>query len=446
MLKQRQRAAYTSLAALVMGALILQAVSLILPGHLHNVFLGSNLTRIVVLTLFLALMATTGLLIHRSVRHWRDPSMPMIKRMHLDLDAAAAMLLVLACAYWTPLIWRTGDAGIEQIARVTARAGAMVSPTLAIHASIAPQLTGSLAERAGEPRFSLVAADVRESWLADSNRWRGAYTPKATGFLQRDLAFMKGLVRALHEAGVPLLAGSDVEEQASPFMLPGESLHDELALLRASGLSPYEVLRAATVNGARFVAGGTGKPEEEIGFGIVRAGKRADLILVDGNPLEDLAVLRRPAGVMARGRWYEREDLDRMLSRLIALNRREARFLAAIEEDGFAAAVRQLRKAGEEDPGGATTDIPFYRERTLNRLGYEQLARGELAEALLIFHLNARTFPASANVHDSLAEACLAAGDRWKALDLYRLSLEMNPGNRNAAGMIRRIVRPEADE
>ena len=90
--------------------------------------------------------------------------------------------------------------------------------------------------------------------------------------------------------------------------------------------------------------------------------------------------------------------------------------------------------------------MPFYRERTLNLLGYERLSRGELAEALLIFHLNAETFPGSANVHDSLAEAHLTAGDTWKALELYRLSLEMNPGNRNAAGMIQRIVRPERDE
>jgi len=444
--RDERREAYASLAALVLGALILQAVSLVLPGHLHNVLLGSSLTRILLVILFMALMATTGVLFHRSVRHWRDPSLTMATRMHLDADAAAAVLLVVACAYWVPLMWRTGDDGVEQIARATRRAGAMVSPTLAIHASIAPQLDGSLEERLEDPRFVHVAAEVRESWLAENNRWRNAYTPAATGFLQRDLVFMQRLVKALHDAGVPLLAGSDVEEQASPFMLPGSSLHDELALLEASDLTPYEVLRAATVNGARFVAGGTGVPEEEIDFGTIQAGKRADLILVEGDPLEDLSVLRRPAGVMSRGRWYGAENLDSMLRRLEELNRREERFLASVEEDGFATAVWQLRDGDEEDPGGARPDIPFYRERTLNRLGYEHLSRGELAEALLIFHLNAETFPGSANVHDSLAEAYLTAGDTWKALELYRLSLEMNPGNRNAARMIQRIVRPESDE
>jgi hypothetical protein len=440
-----RREAHIALAALVLGALIFQAISLVLPGHLHDVLLGSDLARLVLVVLFLTLVVITGRLIHRSVRHWRDPSLAMAIRMHLDLDAAAAVLLVAACAYWVPLIWRTGDSGVNQIARATGRAGVMVSPTLAIHASIAPQLAGNLEERVENPRFAHVAADVRRSWLEEDNRWRRAYTPAAAGSLQRDLAFMQRLVQALHRAGVPLLAGSDVEEQASPFMVPGDSLHDELALLEASGLSAHEVLRAATVNGARFVAGGTDVPEREIDFGTVEAGKLADLILVDGNPLEDLSVLRRPAGVMSRGRWYSRDGLDGLLRRLEALNRREERFLAAVESDGFAAAIHEFRANDLETDGGGERDLPFFRERTLNRLGYEHLSRGELAGALLIFHVNADSFPGSANVHDSLAEAYLMAGDRWKALELYRLSLEMNPGNRNAVRMIRRIVRPEGN-
>ena len=68
-------------------------------------------------------------------------------------------------------------------------------------------------------------------------------------------------------------------------------------------------MRAATVVPARFL----GKEKE---FGTITPGKRADLLLIDGNPLDDVTRLRRPIGVMARGRWFTRDDLQRMLTAL----------------------------------------------------------------------------------------------------------------------------------
>src|SRR5262249_6895262 len=105
----------------------------------------------------------------------------------------------------------------------------------------------------------------------------------------------------LHRNGVPIMAGTDA--MGLPLVPPGSSLHRELQLLSASGLSPYEVIRSATVVPASFL----GRTKE---FGKIAVGQRADLLLVAGNPLEDLAVLKRPVGVMARGRWLPREKLD----------------------------------------------------------------------------------------------------------------------------------------
>ena len=90
---------------------------------------------------------------------------------------------------------------------------------------------------------------------------------------------------------------------------PGSSLHRELQLLSASGFSPYEVLRSATVVPAAFL----GKAKE---FGTIAVGQRADLLLVAGDPLQDLAVLKRPIGVMVRGRWLTRERLNELLKPL----------------------------------------------------------------------------------------------------------------------------------
>jgi imidazolonepropionase-like amidohydrolase len=94
-----------------------------------------------------------------------------------------------------------------------------------------------------------------------------------------------------------------------PLIVPGASLHRELQLLTESGLTPYEAIRTATINVAVFL----GKGEE---FGTVAEGKRADLLLVDANPLQDLARLKAPVGVMVRGKWLTREELHQRLTAL----------------------------------------------------------------------------------------------------------------------------------
>ncbi len=104
------------------------------------------------------------------------------------------------------------------------------------------------------------------------------------------------LVGALHAAGARLLAGTDSGIDATE---PGTSLHDELDELVASGLSPLDALRAATTRPAEFL----GRVGE---VGTALPGARADLVLVDGDPRQDVSVLRHPRGVLLRGAWLER--------------------------------------------------------------------------------------------------------------------------------------------
>lgn len=104
-------------------------------------------------------------------------------------------------------------------------------------------------------------------------------------------------VRRLHAAGVPMFAGSDPQTG----VFPGAGLHRELSLLAAAGLTPVEVIRAATLLPARFL---TRSQEPE--FGEIAVGRRADLLLVEGDPLLDLVALDRIREVIARGRRLER--------------------------------------------------------------------------------------------------------------------------------------------
>ena len=107
-------------------------------------------------------------------------------------------------------------------------------------------------------------------------------------------------VRRLHRAGVTILAGSDMQSG----VFPGAGLHRELAYLHESGLSNVEVIRAATLDAARFL-----EARDDPSFGLVAVGKRADLLLVDGDPREDLNHLGRIRAVVVRGVPVERSPL-----------------------------------------------------------------------------------------------------------------------------------------
>ena len=104
-----------------------------------------------------------------------------------------------------------------------------------------------------------------------------------------------------------MLAGTDTP---LPGIYPGRSLHDELDYLVAAGFSTYEALATATALPGRFIAQSVPGATR---FGTIEVGARADLALVDRNPLDDLSTLRSPRGVMAAGRWFERAELDRMV-------------------------------------------------------------------------------------------------------------------------------------
>jgi imidazolonepropionase-like amidohydrolase len=140
-----------------------------------------------------------------------------------------------------------------------------------------------------------VARRTRAAGVAVSTRLFGAASP--------DRPLMRRLVRALAAEGATLLLASGATLRST--MVPGASAHLELRELVATGLTPFEALRTATANPALLL----GVPGE---FGIVVPGARADLLLLDANPLDDVGNTERLAGVMVRGRWLPASELQRM--------------------------------------------------------------------------------------------------------------------------------------
>jgi imidazolonepropionase-like amidohydrolase len=95
------------------------------------------------------------------------------------------------------------------------------------------------------------------------------------------------------------------------FNVPGFSMHHEIALMQEAGLTPWQVLESGTRNVAEYAGTDLGLDGK---FGTVAPGNRADLILLDANPLADARNVSKRAGVMVRGRWLPAADLDRMLA------------------------------------------------------------------------------------------------------------------------------------
>jgi imidazolonepropionase-like amidohydrolase len=107
----------------------------------------------------------------------------------------------------------------------------------------------------------------------------------------------------MFRAGVPLLAGTDA---MNPFCFPGFSLHDELALLVESGLTPLAALQSATLRPAEFL----GRSED---LGLIASGKRADLVLLSADPLADIHNTTQIQAVWIRGKYFDRPSLDALL-------------------------------------------------------------------------------------------------------------------------------------
>jgi manganese oxidase len=147
----------------------------------------------------------------------------------------------------------------------------------------------------------LVPHSVRQDW---EERAAGETFRAFQSILRPIIPLELENARLLHEAGVTLLAATDV---GVPLQVPGISLHRELVRLTEAGLTPLEALRAATLNPARVL----GLADS---LGTIEAGKLADLVLLDANPLVDIRNTQRIRAVMADGRLYRRADLDRLLA------------------------------------------------------------------------------------------------------------------------------------
>jgi imidazolonepropionase-like amidohydrolase len=204
-----------------------------------------------------------------------------------------------------------GDAGpvdeakLADVARRTKAAGAWIVPTMALWETLIGY--ADLDSLAAMPELKYAPPQQVEQWkTAHRNRLNQPnFDRKKAELIAKN---RMRILKALHDGGVRMLLGTDAPQQ---FSVPGFSIHREMAHMVRCGFTPYQIIQSGTKNVGDYY-------KDKDNFGAIEAGKRADLILVEANPLKDVASVARRAGVMARGRWLPESEIRRKLDEIAA--------------------------------------------------------------------------------------------------------------------------------
>lgn len=211
-------------------------------------------------------------------------------------------------------MWRSVDpAKLRDYARKTRAAGIYNVPTMFLWENFtildtAEAIAATLPELKYAPRTWV------NGWM--SQKRQRTRLDRQLGITHADAALhislRRQMLKALADEGAPLLMGTDSPQM---FNVPGFALHRELQVAAKAGLTPFQILQSGSANVARYA--------REVlkldgGFGTVAPGMRADLVLLDANPLRDVANLTQRAGVMVRGHWVSGDEINRGLAELEA--------------------------------------------------------------------------------------------------------------------------------
>jgi imidazolonepropionase-like amidohydrolase len=189
------------------------------------------------------------------------------------------------------------QAKLPALVRATKEAGVWNVPTQVLMENLIS--AGSAAELSRRPEMRYVPAAAVAQWTEAKNTMLQE-TGSSEASARRMIEVRRKLIKALHAGGAGLLLGSDAPQV---WNVPGFSTHRELESLVAAGLTPWQALETGTRNVAAYF----GTLTET---GTLETGKRADLVLLDADPLADIRNTTRRAGVMVRGRWMPQAEIQ----------------------------------------------------------------------------------------------------------------------------------------
>jgi imidazolonepropionase-like amidohydrolase len=188
---------------------------------------------------------------------------------------------------------------LAEIVKKTKDAGAWIVPTEALWEVLLGAI--DLKTLRAYPELKYVPQSTVDAWTRFYNERAQNLVPEAA---KQIVANRLVILKALSDAGVKILMGTDAPQQ---FSIPGFSLHRELQRMRDAGMTPYQILVSGTRNVGEYFKDASGT---------IEPGKRADLVLLSANPLTDIANVEKIEGVIVRGRWLPRIELDARLAKI----------------------------------------------------------------------------------------------------------------------------------
>jgi tetratricopeptide (TPR) repeat protein len=297
-----------------------------------------------------------------------------------------------------------------------------------------------------QPEMKYLPPWARREWGPPNSGCQKNSSSEQAALLRRNLAFDKKIVSVLHREGVSLILGTDAMTCGT---VPGVSVGQELANLVEAGLTPFEALQTATRNASEWFV----HPEGGGVFGTITLGERADLVLLEANPLTEVRNISKIRGTMVQGRWLPEAELQRMLVALPAAYAEEKKYLTSLAVSRPGEFSKYLR---ENDPfHKITNDVMLdlvvasgpkalqevysrlqqvdptstvLEEGTVHDLGKQLLDLRRNSDAVDVFLLNVRRHADSAASYDSLAQAYLQSGDRDQAIHYFEEALRVSPG------------------
>ena len=199
------------------------------------------------------------------------------------------------------LLDRVNMGRLPRLVEDTLASGAWMVPTMVLWETVFFGGRSAAELRAARPEVRYMPPETVEQWERAVDERTAAADPEVS---RRVAALRRQILGALHEGGVPIAMGTDSPQI---FSVPGFSVHHEMALWVEVGMTPYAVLEAGTRRVAEYF-------DALDDFGTIEVGRRADLLLLTANPIDDVANVARRGGVMVNGNWWSEERIQERLA------------------------------------------------------------------------------------------------------------------------------------
>ena len=315
------------------------------------------------------------------------------------------------------------ESKLPELTAMVAKSGISVTPNLVAYSDYLRSIE-DLNRELHDPEMEYASPALYSEKLPTHNRSVRANPQQFAAVLRRGHAFFVKMTKSFSDAGVPLMLGTDTEI----FGYPGKAGALELKELVDAGLTPYQALATATRVPGEYMSQRVHVSER---FGLVKSGYRADLLLVEGNPLVKGLEVSKIRGVMVRGRWLPSEVIREMRQAQAAENSPLRKITAEIDADLRGGKVKE----GEELFNKFRKLAPskrIFAENVLEQNG-RRLLDAEPAQALAIYKMSNELYLESFSTYLNVAVAYDRLGDYDRAIEYAKKAIAISPEDSRAA-------------